>query len=314
VTDRSIEEYQTADEPEVLALMKSALGESATLPRTSGFWHWKHFENPFGPSLILVARIDREIAGLRAYLRWRFVSPAGPVQAMRAVDTATRPEHQRQGIFRALTLEANRRAAAEGMDLIFNTPNRQSLPGYVSMGWSVVGKPRIYVRVSRPIGMVLRSGLSGPADPMVVIPGGRACRFDESVGDRRPLGLRTARSAEYLRWRFERHPTVPYRMIDSRIGTLVARPNHRAGRVEVVVSEVLGGTSPPRSERRVVAADYLVGSARPASPEAGAFVRSGFLPAPGLGPTLVALPLTEPGRMALSLAGWDLSAGDLELM
>ena len=146
MSEVDVYEYRAADEGEVLDCLGAALGVSATLPHTPAFWDWKHFQNPFGESQILVARIGTKLAGVRAYLRWNLTSPDGPLKAFRAVDTATHPDHQRQGVFRALTQEANRRAEASGIDLIFNTPNAKSLPGYLSMGWSIVGKPRVYIK------------------------------------------------------------------------------------------------------------------------------------------------------------------------
>jgi GNAT superfamily N-acetyltransferase len=313
MTEPSVDDYRPEDEPLVLELMRQSLGESELLPRTPSFWRWKHFENPFGPSLLLVARINEQIVGLRAYLRWRFVSPSGTLDAMRAVDTATHPDYQRHGVFRLLTLEANRKAGEAGVDLIFNTPNRKSLPGYLTMGWSLVGKPRTYVRVAHPLRLLRPGHHVGVPDPRTVLPGGANCNFDESFGDRPMLGIRTDRSAGYLQWRFARHPTVAYRSVACENGTAIVRGNHRAGRVEVVVSETLGEPS-LRVLRSSVEADYLVGSARPESPEARLFRRGGFLPAPGQGLTLVAKPLTERALFAQNLSSWDLSAGDLELM
>jgi GNAT superfamily N-acetyltransferase len=316
VADLAVDEYRSSDETEVLEVLRRSLGVTAGQPHTSEFWRWKHFDNPFGPSLILLGRIGGEVVGVRAYLRWRFCNPSGVIAAYRAVDTATHPDHQRKGVFRQLTLEANRRAEAAGVDLVFNTPNSKSLPGYLSMGWSVVGKPRVYLRLLRPLSLLMGSRLSTDRlDAEQVIPGGNECRFEEPFTDRPPLGLRTQRSLDYLRWRFERHPTVAYRTIELEGNRMVVRANHRRGRVEVVVSEVLGGGRDTASGLgQAVDADYVVGSARPRSPEAQRFVRSGFLPVIGRGLTLVALPFTPAGKAALSLSAWDLSAGDLELL
>jgi hypothetical protein len=299
--------YRHDDESEVLAVLQLALGESLTSPRTPEFWRWKHFNNPFGESLLFVARIGNRIAGLRAYLQWRFRSPAGELRALRAVDTATHPEHVRKGIFRTLTLEANRRAEAAGFDLIFNTPNEKSRPGYLSMGWKAVGRPRAYVR---PLRLPRRSAES--RDPAEIIPLGDVPEFTGFV-DRDPLGLRTARSDRYLRWRFGHHPAVAYRSVTMHAGQALFRANRRNGRSEAVASELLGRGSIGLAIRGLDA-DYVVGSARPDSPEARTMRRAGFLPIPGRGLTLVALPLTPAATPALSLSAWDLSAGDLELM
>ena len=93
------------------------------------------------------------------------------------------------------------------------------------------------------------------------------------------------------------------------------RGNRRAGRREVVVSEHLGTTAELFSTLgRMRQVDYLAAVARPGSPEARTLRRKAFVPAFGLGLTLITLPLTGRGRAGLTLDGWDLSAGDLELM
>ena len=302
-----IDAYRPGDESEVLEILRLALGDSQTAPRTPDFWRWKHFANPFGESLLLVARVEDRVAGVRAYLRWRLRTPGRGLQALRAVDTATHPDHLRQGIFRALTLEANRRAEAEGIDLIFNTPNEKSRSGYLSMGWKLVGRPRTYVR---PLRLAKRASSAPVPEPALTT--GGAPRFGDAA-DRAPLGLRTDRTSEYLRWRFGRHPAVPYRSVEMSAGQALFRANRRGGRLEVVASEILGNGS-LRTAVKGINADYVVGSARPDSPEARLMRRAGFLAIPGRGLILVALPLTTAASPALSLAGWDLSAGDLELM
>ncbi len=61
------------------------------------------------------------------------------VRAVRAVDTATHPDHQGRGIFSTLTPTRSRRCGSRA-DLVFNTPNEKSLPGYLKMGWQIVGQ------------------------------------------------------------------------------------------------------------------------------------------------------------------------------
>ena len=94
-----------------------------------------HPVDPFGRSFMLVAETDGRIVGLRAFMRWEFVAGDRRFRAVRAVDTATHPDHQGKGIFSRLTLEALD-SLRDQADFIFNTPNEKSLPGYLKMGWS----------------------------------------------------------------------------------------------------------------------------------------------------------------------------------
>ena len=134
----------------MLALLRSSLGETSLLQRTPDLFAWKHLDNPFGRSIILVADAGGTIAGLRAFMRWELTTPDGAtLRCVRAVDTATHPDFQRRGIFSRLTEAAVEAAREDGVDLIFNTPNEKSGAGYLKMGWQEVG----------PIGVMVRPGL-----------------------------------------------------------------------------------------------------------------------------------------------------------
>jgi GNAT superfamily N-acetyltransferase len=139
-------EYQLADvahEPQILALGTRTLGWSDD-PRYAALYRWKHEENPFGRSPRWVALEGERVVGFRVFLRWRFRRADGSTAAaVRAVDTATDPDFQGRGIFRHLTTSAIDDLRAEGVDFIFNTPNDQSRPGYLKMGWIELGRPDV---------------------------------------------------------------------------------------------------------------------------------------------------------------------------
>jgi hypothetical protein len=138
------------------------------------------------------------------------------------------------------------------------------------------------------------------------------------VADRQPLGLRTPRSEAYLRWRFASHPTAGYVQVNRGDGGVIARPNHRSGRRELVISELLGD-----SRREALSAvigqskaHYAVGWFSRRTPERRAALRCGLLPVPWIKALeLMARPLVEDLPADVSdLAAWDLSMGDLELL
>src|SRR5713101_901703 len=134
----TVQRATSADFPGVLELTRRALGWTDA---DTHFLEWKHLRNPFGPSPMWVATDDDRVVGFRAFLRWEFVTRAGrTVTAVRAVDTATDPAYQGQGIFTRLTTEAIAALTHDGVELIFNTPNAKSLPGYLKMGWQEIGR------------------------------------------------------------------------------------------------------------------------------------------------------------------------------
>lgn len=312
VTVRPFEEQDLAPTLETLRL---ALGETPLLERTPEWFGWKHFENPFGRSLLVVAEANGRIAGLRAFMRWELSTPdGGTLRCVRAVDTATHPDYVRRGVFRKLTLEALDLARADGVDLVFNTPNQKSGAGYLKMGWSEVG--RIGVMVHPTWRMALRNGLAEGTEPSLLsADDGPAVQLD--VEDRSPMALRTPRTPEYLAWRFGGHPTARYRRLDASGSTAVLRPNLRNGRAELVVSDVFG-PSPHRAigaARRRSRAAYLIGGFSSGSPERKAAIRAGMVPIPGVtGFNLFANPLVDLPVDVTTLTNWDLAVSDLELL
>ena len=53
--DVEIRPYRDGDEPAVLELLRVSLGRGPAGDRTPELFRWKHVENPFGRSLMLVA-------------------------------------------------------------------------------------------------------------------------------------------------------------------------------------------------------------------------------------------------------------------
>jgi GNAT superfamily N-acetyltransferase len=224
----AIHAWTPEDDPaRFLPLLRLALGARPASRRTPEFWRWKHVENPFGASLGLYRQATpadpgSEIIGLRMLLRWSL--DEGRVRAARAVDTATHPAYRRRGVFSDLTRTALGRLAAEGVHLVFNTPNPVSLAGYRRLGWQVVTHWPRYFRLRRPLAywrhrLGLRrggppdrtawAGCFGPTiepwDRFVAAHRERFARLvahSEAGRERRPY--RTARTWPYLAWRYGR--------------------------------------------------------------------------------------------------------------
>jgi GNAT superfamily N-acetyltransferase len=311
MSDTRIEEYAAEDESSVLQVLRLALGETPLLRRTPELWDWKHELNPFGRSLVLVAKAGTRVVGVRALMRWDLMTSGGAtVRCARAVDTATHPDYLRRGIFRNLTLAVLDLARSKGIQLIFNTPNAKSKPGYLEMGWTEVG----------PIGVLVRPSLRLLRIRSHADEGHYVQEQSSRVGipaDRSPFGLRTPRTASYLKWRFESHPTARYSAICVDDTTAFVRSNLRNGRRELIVSDVIGDDpgAAYRAVGRASTADYIVTWHGRGSPERRAAVASGLLPVPGFKAlTLVANCIDDVAIETSHIRSWDLSIGDLELL
>jgi hypothetical protein len=137
------------DIPAIIELLKSSLGESSS-PKSISYWNWKHYKNPFGNSHVLVADSNNLLVGVRAMMQWQWQKGNKVFNTLRAVDTASHPDFQGKGIFSKLTTQLLEESKNNAVDFIFNTPNTQSKPGYLKMGWKEAGKLRIGLKLRFP--------------------------------------------------------------------------------------------------------------------------------------------------------------------
>lgn len=338
--DLTIRAFTPADEPAVLKLLERSLAGGPTGERTAAFLRWKHFDNPFGRSIGLVATDGDELAGVRLVMRWAFDLDGRRVTAGRMVDTATDPAYRGRGIFRDLTTAALEIARGD-IDLIFNTPNASSRPGYLSMGWTEVGILPTSVRSVHPLRLArgLRSALArresvgGRSLPATPLPGvaevltADASEVEQLLASRHaPRGrLVTPQSGNYLRWRYADVPGLDYRAVRvHRAGRLtglgIGRLRRRGPLVEFTLAEVLHAADDVASARQVLVlaatgsgADHVATHVARSNPTRRGLRRAGYLTTRRIGLTLATLPLTTLPIDPTDLDAWALSLGDIEV-
>jgi GNAT superfamily N-acetyltransferase len=322
--DAMVRPFAATDRASLLGLLAASLGWSAD-DRHAAYFAWKHEQNPFGASPAWVA-VDRDggLLGFRAFLRWEFMRGPVVVHAVRAVDTATRPDVQRRGVFSRLTMTAVQALTRDGVEFVFNTPNPRSLSGYIRMGWQRVGRLPVSVRPASVSRLARVAQARGPAEKWS-LPTEAGMAAGDAFVDREPverllgavehrLALQTRRSVEYLRWRYG-FPDLRYRVLTEgptvEDGMVIFRLRRRGRALEAVICDVLlpGGDAALGGQlcKRVLAgtgADYAIRSDRYVSGR-------GFLPLPGQGPLLTWRALTDPAMPPRRV--WDLGLGDVEL-
>ena len=316
-----------ADLPAVLELLQASLGWVPD-DAYARFFAWKHRESPFGRSPAWVAAdpaAGGRIVGFRTFSRWQFARGDETVRAVRAVDTATHPDHQGRGIFSLLTRQALEELAAEDVAFVFNTPNDRSRPGYLKMGWQLVERLPVAATPRSPLSLVRLARARTPADkwstpteagvpvadvladPSAVEALLAAARPDDGR-------LRTRRTPEYLAWRYG-FPPLHYRAVVApggvADGLVVFRLRRRGAALEAAVCEQIvpvgDDRTAPRLVRRLLretGADHAVQIGRPRP-------STGLLPVPGQGPTLVWRDVTETTMPPADR--WTLALGDIEL-
>jgi hypothetical protein len=208
--------------------------------------------------------------------------------------------------------------------MVFNTPNVKSLPGYLKMGWKMVGRPPVLVM---PNGLWSLGRLAGArtAASLTAIemrvgehPDDVFCNTEAvsrlAHGALAARRWSTLRAPAYLRWRYgfaPLHYRVVMRSSSPEDGLAVFHLRRRGHAIEATVCDVLvppGAAHVERELMRKIAAltnaDYLLRIDR------RRWLR-GFVPVPRAGPIVTFRGIA--GRKVPALADLSLTMGDVEL-
>ncbi len=294
------------DIPTIVELLKLSLGESL-MPKSEAFWRWKHIDNPFGRSPVLLAFENNELIGVRAFMRWEWKCGDKIYKAVRAVDTVTHPSHQGKGIFKRLTLELAEQCKSEGVDFIFNTPNKSSQPGYLKMGWRSIGRMPIQLKLQ----LIKNSDQKKVSDKWDDIDHNPIWKLDFSAHH-----LITRITPEYLLWRYRDNPVVKYELLSMEEVNpfiLLYREKKIKGITEVRIADIIcenkNRAHAIKSLSSVANTPSFISSSGCRQP----LLRSGFIKLK-VGPEVTVKNLnnlTLPQN--LNFTNWTPSLGDLEL-
>jgi GNAT superfamily N-acetyltransferase len=204
--DYKVRAAKEQDIPAILELFELSLGTEGGAPVES-FWRWKHINNPFGVSPVLLAFDNDKLIGLRAFMRWQWRYKGEILPAFRAVDTATHPDYRGKGIFSKLTKALiEELEISEPASFIYNTPNTQSKPGYLKMGWKVLGKPNVKGSIALTLSKDSTKRFETFQNDLKDID-------FESISFKPSIhidSIHTNQSLLYYKWRYQSIPEIPY--------------------------------------------------------------------------------------------------------
>lgn len=218
------------DIPGIIALLKISLGESL-MPKTEAFWRWKHIQNPFGESMVLLAEENGQIIGVRAFMNWEWNFGGKIYKAVRAVDTATHPDHQGKGIFKKLTLAGLEIVKSLGTVFVYNTPNQKSKPGYLKMGWREQGRMSLKIKLNP---------FAYKGKMPVNFSNWNNLLLNEGLFLQKCKGISTNCSKTFLDWRYAKNPMFNYHFITDHSGFfLVYRYKQHNFGIELRITDFL---------------------------------------------------------------------------
>jgi len=191
-----VQEFDFGDEKlitETIDLLKTVFSNTEF---NKNWWLWKYRNNPFGNPLGWYASHNGKLVGVRLATPNRFRMQKDIYNAYQMVDTATHPEYGKRGIFTALTKKAVEKIRSKN-SFIFNFPNDNSFPGYISLGWNKIKDLSWYISPTSFSAFLRRTKTADFVFPV--------------ISERRYMeNCCTDWNEESLNWRFKEHPYNKY--------------------------------------------------------------------------------------------------------
>jgi len=100
------------------------------------YFRWKYMQNPYGDSLHIIGYDGDQPVGNESF--WR--NNLGEQTAYQICDAAVLPSHRGLGVFRKSVMQGVERLTGQ---YLYGFPNIESLPGFLSSGWSLKQKIRV---------------------------------------------------------------------------------------------------------------------------------------------------------------------------
>lgn len=133
-----------------ILVYKQAFNNSTEISELRSLWKKKHYQNPYGNSLIFGVFIDGELAGMNAYMPYSFCYNGKEIRCLQSCESGVSPNYQGKGIWgRIVRYAVDYVFTNTEYEFIFGFPNyRNSYPGFVKMRWDTVGQMNNYVMVN----------------------------------------------------------------------------------------------------------------------------------------------------------------------
>jgi len=258
---------------EILELRKAVFSRENPEKQNPEYWDWEFKNAFFGPAEIYAARHGDRLVGHYALLPQRYRIDGHSCTAGLAVDAMVHPGQRRKGMFSVLQEQA---IGSTGFTFAMGyTIRKEVLPAELKGGYQIVRNVPVFVFPARFSAILNRYIKPGSWLDAAASLGGRfhRARFPEPSSDGRIVfrqvdsladvlgdffkpqdkssGICLEKSAEYIRWRFDRIPGVVYQKIvamnqsGSPAGYLVMRRENLFGldTLAVVDLETVEGNS-----------------------------------------------------------------------
>jgi N-acetylglutamate synthase-like GNAT family acetyltransferase len=210
-----------SDKKRVLQLLDDVFNKqqrSAGITRDNEFWNWKFEDNVFGKAIIhIIESQNQELLAVGTMWPWRFQSGVKLLNAYQMCDTVVSEKARGLGLFSALNKNRIKYAKENDVDFLFNFPNKNSLQGYLNMGWSFLGKLPWHIKVLKPYALI--KNLSNNEQKIrISVPNEYridAVNYTTKVFEK---NISIHKSNAFYNWRYKNHPSRDYGIIKYEVG------------------------------------------------------------------------------------------------
>ena len=238
------------DRDQVLSLLNSSFSDIQRSSQERGieYWDWKFLENPFGKAILTIAETEGKIIAVNNLWPWEFNVRGTILKALQPCDSVVHPDFRGKGLFKQMRFHGLGLAKENGYSMLFNFPNKNSLPAYLSLGWHSLGKIEWRVKILKPLKLIGSITSKGKTEHVII---GKEYAIDTDLIDRIAGDnlsfdgyLKTNRIPGFHEWRYKEHPYRYYGMIvyekGSRSTAAIFTINRNGANREMVIVDFVG--------------------------------------------------------------------------
>lgn len=216
------------DDNKIASFLHSA-SVAHNIPQKSEAWfHWKFEKSPYGKSIIACAFEGGEVVGCVALGRGLMQYNGKSLKCALSYETFVHPSCQGKGLFKKLISLAEDACRREGIDILYNFPNSNSLPGFKKMGWKHIPKYIEYkISLQKPFRCLSNyKSIVSPFQP-IDTNNGITPTINCDAQDTQQDFLLSTWSREYIHWRFFELPHSQYIYLNENNIFAIARVGYR---------------------------------------------------------------------------------------
>lgn len=182
------------------------------------FWFdWKFRKSPYGEAIIACSIENNIITGCVAFGIGKIMHKGNIINCALSYETFVHPLFQGKGLFKKLISYAEEEAINRGCEILYNFPNKNSLPGFLKMNWVKGSYPKYKIKINRWISVL--TILSDIRKPFV----SAKSNFESNkIRDISFTGTFSSNTnpfsiwnSDYIKWRFFTFPNGCYEYIDN---------------------------------------------------------------------------------------------------